>query len=862
MRTWAKGTSRAAVLTASFVALGVSAIPVNAFADITNGSGGVLNGNQVDVPISAPVDVSGNSGGLLGTGYATSHGGVKIHKRRGAGQQTSGAHGIASGNQVNAPISLPVNVCGNAVGVLGEAEAGCEGGAKVSGGGADGQVTDGTGGVLAGNQVNAPISIPVNVCGNAVAIAGDAVGGCEGGSLVKAGGHTGSGQETSGIFGVGAGNQANAPISVPVDLCGNAIGDGAAACEGGASVRNGGHWTGRQTTDGAFGVISGNQGNAPISIPLTACGNAAALVGEAGAFCEGGAHARSSSGGDQHTSGAFGVLAGNQGNTPISIPAEICGNAAAVVGLAAASCNGQTLVEGPHGSGAQTSGDHGAGGGNQANAPTRTPADACGNAAAVTALAPAACEQGPGYGGYHPYSRTTNTTPANLPGMDGRLPSKNLLAEATGLGTTPVTDANGLTRSPATTALADGAALPKMSGALPDGLPGVQPQADGHRLKNVAGGNDLLKLAGLPAAGDLAATNALPKMSGALPDGLPGVQPQADGHRLKNVAGGNDLPAVGDLAAANALPAVGDLAAASAVPGTDGVLANGALPVPSAQPQPNGLFTLVGLPAASGVQPKAGARHTVASKNLLSNVRPGVDGVARLLALPKADGGALPGTGGVLANHGLPGGGPQVGGRRAPDGRLPSKNLPVEGTRPGTNPVTEANGLTRLVTTGDLADGAAPSKTGGVLAPENLPVGDVVSMLDTQALPGGVGLPKVPGRRTTKVTPTSVNGLKGADRLVAGEGLPEPVPGHGALKGVPGADGASVLKGGTGARVLPEAPVVPVTGAIGPVQQVAAHEAAADGTGAGSVWVLAASGVLAMAAGALALVRKARVGRR
>lgn len=44
---------------------------------------------------------------------------------------TSGAGGVLSGNQVVAPISVPVNVCGNAVAVLGIANAGCVGGASV-----------------------------------------------------------------------------------------------------------------------------------------------------------------------------------------------------------------------------------------------------------------------------------------------------------------------------------------------------------------------------------------------------------------------------------------------------------------------------------------------------------------------------------------------------------------------------------------------------------------------------------------------------------------------------------------------------------------------------------------------------------
>ena len=38
---------------------------------------------------------------------------------------------IASGNSVYAPISIPVDVCGNAVAILGFATAGCEGGPAV-----------------------------------------------------------------------------------------------------------------------------------------------------------------------------------------------------------------------------------------------------------------------------------------------------------------------------------------------------------------------------------------------------------------------------------------------------------------------------------------------------------------------------------------------------------------------------------------------------------------------------------------------------------------------------------------------------------------------------------------------------------
>ena len=47
-----------------------------------------------------------------------------------AGARTSGIGSVLGGNQVVVPISIPINVCGNAVAVLGLAGAGCKGGAK------------------------------------------------------------------------------------------------------------------------------------------------------------------------------------------------------------------------------------------------------------------------------------------------------------------------------------------------------------------------------------------------------------------------------------------------------------------------------------------------------------------------------------------------------------------------------------------------------------------------------------------------------------------------------------------------------------------------------------------------------------
>ncbi|MEU4508479.1 chaplin [Nonomuraea bangladeshensis] len=43
-------------------------------------------------------------------------------------------------------------------------------------------ITSGNGSILGGNQIRIPISVPVNACGNAVAVIGLSVAGCKGGA--------------------------------------------------------------------------------------------------------------------------------------------------------------------------------------------------------------------------------------------------------------------------------------------------------------------------------------------------------------------------------------------------------------------------------------------------------------------------------------------------------------------------------------------------------------------------------------------------------------------------------------------------------------------------------------------------------
>ena len=105
------------------------------------------------------------------------------------GNGNAGVLSLLSGNDVNAPVSAPADVCGIALALLGAANAGCEGGAAsnavIHDGGGSGS-HNGNAGVISagsGNTVNAPVSVPVSVCGISVALAGISDAGCQGGSL-------------------------------------------------------------------------------------------------------------------------------------------------------------------------------------------------------------------------------------------------------------------------------------------------------------------------------------------------------------------------------------------------------------------------------------------------------------------------------------------------------------------------------------------------------------------------------------------------------------------------------------------------------------------------------------------------------
>jgi hypothetical protein len=156
------------------------------------------------------------------------------------------------------------------------------------------------------------------------------------------------------------------------------------------------------TTQDQVGAVSGNQVVAPIQAPINICGVSAAVLGTAAAGCEGGADADYDGAGDLTTQNNTGLGNGNQAFAPVQAPTDISGIATAAGGVASGWSTGGShadIESGQAGSGKAesdtlTQGNFGALSGNQLLAPVQAPINACGNAVAFGGVSDAGCEGG------------------------------------------------------------------------------------------------------------------------------------------------------------------------------------------------------------------------------------------------------------------------------------------------------------------------------------------------------------------------------------------------------------------------------------------------------------------------------------
>ena len=324
----------------------------------TRSSGGALSGNTIEIPVDIGIDLCGNDvkgaavqdvagGGLCGTRSGSS-----------ASSTTSRSGGIASGNNVQLPVNAPILACGNTAGAvlvgdaLGGADCSAGGSGSPSGPGPGGASstaqTDHSGGILSGNIVQAPVNVPVDACGNDV--------------------NAGVVQSTES----GSDCENTAEGSAPTMPGAPAPGSGGASATA-TSVDNG-------------GIGSGMTVQTPVNVPMNVCGNdvdgAAVDSSVSGGSCE-------NSGGSATavlgSTGDHGIISGNAVQTPIQVPANACGTEVVAVGeqvrdqgpdCSSSTAGGST----PPGATAidVSSNNGGIVSGNAAQAPVNVPVNLCG----------------------------------------------------------------------------------------------------------------------------------------------------------------------------------------------------------------------------------------------------------------------------------------------------------------------------------------------------------------------------------------------------------------------------------------------------------------------------------------------------
>ncbi|WP_197357285.1 chaplin, partial [Streptomyces clavuligerus] len=135
---------------------------------------------------------------IAAAGGALALGGGYAHAGSGASGAAVGSPGVASGNAVQVPVSVPVNVCGNSVNVVG--------------------LLNPTFGNNCVNESSGPAAPPVGG-------PGQGPGGTPGGLPPVA--EQGGGAQATGVAanspGVGSGNVVQVPVEVPVNACGNSV---------------------------------------------------------------------------------------------------------------------------------------------------------------------------------------------------------------------------------------------------------------------------------------------------------------------------------------------------------------------------------------------------------------------------------------------------------------------------------------------------------------------------------------------------------------------------------------------------------------------------------------------------------------
>ncbi|WP_106184957.1 beta strand repeat-containing protein [Umezawaea tangerina] len=333
----------------------------------TSGDPATLAGNVVQPQLAGPVSVDDNA--VAGAANSTATSSTVNDAEAGGFTSTTGEGSTLSGNLADAPVALPVSGGGNAVSAIGNTAAQHSNDVTAKAG--DGTYTNGDDSVLGANTVTAAPAGAVDVCGDAVAGAGNAAALCDNDVTSETGGYNG----TTGNDSVGSGNIGQVPVVVPGEVYGAAasiVGTPTSTTEEHKSITSGG--TPNSQDDN--GTVSSNIVTAPTAVGAQAFGDAAALVGNPNTDTA--SDTTLTAGGPSNATGHHGSASGNIVQVPTSNPAQVFGDTVVAVGNG--SSNVDSTLESTSGGDATSDGAAGAIAGNVVSAPEATALEVFGNA--------------------------------------------------------------------------------------------------------------------------------------------------------------------------------------------------------------------------------------------------------------------------------------------------------------------------------------------------------------------------------------------------------------------------------------------------------------------------------------------------
>ncbi|MFD4671902.1 beta strand repeat-containing protein [Lentzea sp. NPDC058450] len=293
---------------------------------------------------------------------------------RQAGERLQGTplQNLVRGNTIQAHVDVPINICGNAIAVLANTDATADCSQHTH---RDGTiVTDGAGQALAGNVVAVNHILPVQITGNAIAAGGNATTNTAAEQVSTTGGDI----TTNGDRGAISGNVIAEQGATPVQLTGNGVG-AAGIAQANSTADTFASSEGNTWTSGKSSSISGNAVPIPLAPLAEVNGNSAAGAGNSGTDSV--QTGTAIAGGDVDTNGDPATLAGNIVEPALAGPITVDDNAAAVGGNSGAVSDTSNWSNA--GGTKHTSGTGSTASGNVAGAPISLPAAAGGNGASL-----------------------------------------------------------------------------------------------------------------------------------------------------------------------------------------------------------------------------------------------------------------------------------------------------------------------------------------------------------------------------------------------------------------------------------------------------------------------------------------------